>query len=284
MGNELVIDVGDKDFETAVIEHSAEIPVVVDFWAPWCAPCRALGPLLERLAAEHDGAFVLAKVNVDDNPGLSAALNISSIPMVLGFRDRQVVAEFVGALPETGVREFLRKVLPSDAERQAAEGYELLTAGALAEAEAAFNNALQMDPRCERALLGQAEILAKRHQNAPALALLDRIAPGPVRPDADRLAAAIRIAEGGGGNEATLRARLETNPGDLDTRFQLAQVLAGARQYEAALIEYLEIVRRDRGFRDGAARQAMLDIFELLGSGNELVNQYRSKLAMVLFS
>ena len=133
-------------------------------------------------------------------------------------------------------------------------------------------------------MLGLAEILAKRHQNAPALALLDRIAPGPVRSDADRLAAAIRIAEGGGGNEATLRARLETNPGDLDTRFQLAQVLAGARQYEAALIEYLEIVRRDRGFRDGAARQAMLDIFELLGSGNELVNQYRSKLAMVLFS
>lgn len=279
-----VIDATDRDFETAVIARSAETPVVVDFWAPWCGPCRTLGPLLERLAEEHAGAFVLAKVNVDESPELSAALKIQSIPMVLGFRDRQVVAEFVGAVPEAAVREFLKKVLPSEAHRLALAGEQLLQDGKTAEAEASFQGALALEPRCDRAILGMARILADRHEPAEALRLLDCVGGGAWRQHADRLAAEIRVRQGGGAAEATLRAAIAANPADLGTRLLLGQALAAAGKYEEALGEYLEIVRRDRAFQDGAARRAMLDIFELLGSDHDLTGHYRSELAKVLFS
>ncbi len=279
-----IIDAGDKDFEAAVINRSKQTPVVVDFWAPWCGPCRTLGPLLERLADEHHGELILARVNVDENPGLSAALNIQSIPMVLGFRDGQIVSEFVGALPEAGVREFLKKVLPSEADHLAVTGHQLLKAGKTAEAEATFQRALQLDARCERAQLGRATIFAARNESKEALELLDRIGPGPVRQDADRLAAEIRVRQAGGGDENTLRAKIAANPRDLETRLLLGQVLAGAKKYEEALPELLEIIRRDRSFQEGAARKAMLDIFELLGPEHELTGRYRSELAKVLFS
>ncbi len=282
--NEWVIDASDRDFESAVIERSQQTPIVVDFWAPWCGPCRTLGPLLERLAEEHHGAFILAKVNVDESPELSRALNIQSIPMVLGFRDGKGVAEFVGALPEAAVRQFLAEVLPSEAERLAVEAAELWSAGSHAESEATFQRALELDARCDRALFGLAGILADRDAYDTALQLLDRISAGPLRQDADRLAAEIRIRLAGGGDENSLRVKLAANPADLETRLLLGQVLAALSKYEEALTEYLEIVRRNRGFRDGAARKAMLDIFDLLGADSAITNHYRSELAKVLFS
>ena len=281
--NEWVVDAGDKDFEQVVLERSKTTPVVVDFWAPWCGPCRTLGPLLERLAGEAGGAFVLAKVNVDDNPGLATALNVRSIPMVLGFRLGELVSEFVGALPEAGVREFLRRVLPSEAERMAVAAAELAQRGQTVEAEATLRRALELEPRCDRALLDLAGLLADRQDAAAALALLDRVAPGPLRAPADRLAAAIRVREAGAADEPALRARLAADPADLETRFHLAQALAARSRYEEALAEYLDLVRRDRSFRDDAARKAILDIFELLGPADALVDRYRSELAKVLF-
>jgi len=279
-----IIEAGDADFESAVIERSASTPVVVDFWAPWCGPCRALGPLLERLADEYQGAFILAKVNIDQNPTLASALNVQSIPMVLGFRDRQVAVEFVGALPEAAVREFLAKVLPSEAEQIATAADQLLAEGRLDEAEAQYRDALTREPRCPRALLGLARILADRREDAEAQKLLDRVLPGPFQADADRLAAEIRIRQGGTGDVDALRRRVADDPANLEMRFELGQVLARSGQYPEALDHYLDIVRRDRSFRDGAARKAMLDIFELLGSRNETTEQYRSELAKVLFS
>jgi len=279
-----VFDVGESDFEARVIERSRSVPVVVDFWAEWCGPCRTLGPLLERLVAEHDGQFELAKVDIDRAPALASAFGVRSIPMVVGFRDAQVAASFVGALPEDGVRDFLSRLLPSPAENLAARATAALRGGEIAAAEQMFREARQLDPRCELAALGLAQILAARGEDEAALELLATIDPGtPLRHEADRLAARIRIGESTIADEATLRGKLENNADDHESRFALARSLAAREHYPQALEQYLEIVRRDREFRDDGARKAMLDIFELLGPGHELVQSFRAELAKVLF-
>ncbi len=284
MSEQLIYDTGDREFERAVLERSKRVPVVVDFWAPWCGPCRVLGPLLERLAAEYNGAFVLAKVNVDENPGLAQAFGIQSIPMVIGFRDGQLAAEFVGALPESGVRDFLARVLPTLADEQAKSGSALLAAGDSPGAETAFRRALDMEPRHGGALIGLAEVLAGRDEVTEALELLDRVDPGPHRALADRMAARLRLQQTGDADEAALRRAIDAKADDVASRFQLGQVLAAAERYEEALQVYLEVVRRDRNFRDDAARKAMLDIFEILGTAHPLTDRYRGELAKVLFS
>jgi putative thioredoxin len=285
MAGNWIFDVGEADFETAVVQRSKQVPVVVDFWAPWCGPCQTLGPLLERLTEEHAGAFLLAKVDIDQNQNLASAVGVRSVPMVLGLRDGGVVSEFVGALPEPQVREFLARVLPSESEKAAQRGHELLTGGQQEEAEQAFREALELDPRCEGAHVGMVKILAERGEDDAALELAERVTPGtPERQEADRLAAAIRVRQAGAVDDAGLRARVEKDPGDLEGRFELGHVLGAKGQYEDALQQYLEIVRRDREFRDQAARKAMLDVFELLGGDDPLVERYRSELAKVLFS
>jgi putative thioredoxin len=281
--NAFVFDATDATFERDVLERSKTTPVVVDFWAPWCGPCRTLGPLLERLTAEHAGAFLLAKVNIDENPGLAGAFRVQSIPMVVGLRDGQLAGHFVGAQSESAVRDLIARLLPGPGETLGDEGQALLAAGQLAEAEAVFRQALAKDPRAGAALVGLAQVHAERGEDDAALALLEQVEPGPGRQDADRLAAAIRIRQVGAVDTAALRERVAADPKDLDARFGLAQALAAAGQYEEALQHYLAIVAQDRSFRDDAARRAMIDVFDLLGSGDELADRYRSELAKVLF-
>ncbi len=281
-----VFDAHDADFESTVVERSKSVPVVVDFWAPWCGPCRTLGPMLERLATESNGAFVLAKVNVDENPTLSQALRVQSIPMVIGVRDGRVVAEFTGALPESSVREFLARLGPSEAEKLARRAAEELAAGQIDSARSQFEKALAIDARCPEALMGLAEIAAGEGEIESALNLLERVPGGPHRPVAERRAAELRVRSSGDveGDEASLRARLANQPSDLDSRFALARLLAAQGRYEDALQEFLEIVRHDRRYQDDGARKAMVDIFGILGPGNEVTEKYRSELAKILFS
>jgi putative thioredoxin len=275
-----VIDVGESDFEREVLERSAETPVVVDFWAPWCGPCRTLGPLLERLADEAAGAFVLAKVDVDQAPGLASAFGIRGIPAVKGFRDGVLVAEFTGAQPEPVVRDLLARLQPSEADRLVREAAALPGA----HAEARLRTALERDGRHPRALLALACLLGERGETDEALALLARVVGSePLEREAEQLAAKLRTRGDGAGDESAVRARLAADPTDLGARIDLGRALASRERYEEALTELLAAVERDAAYDDAAARKAMIDVFAVLGNDHPLTDRFRSALAKTLY-
>ena len=270
-----VVDVNEHDFEAAVVERSRVVPVVVDFWAPWCGPCRVLGPILERLAGEMSGAFVLAKVNSDENPGLSRRFGVRGIPMVIAFRDGQQVESFTGALPESQVRSWLRKVIPSQADRLAAE------AAAAADAQAAaalYRAALAQDPGHLQSLLGLGRTLTLAG-DPEGVDVLRRVPQGsPAYAAAQSLLAL-----------SSLLASPAAAPGEatpIDERYGSAAAHARAGRWEAALDDLLAIVRLGPAAPSGRvddARRAMLAIFVLLGDGDPSVTRYRRLLANALF-
>ncbi len=280
----LIFESSDGDFESAVLERSTRVPVVVDFWAEWCGPCRALGPLLEKLTVEHVGDFVLAKVDIDSSPQLATSFGVRSIPMVLGFRDRLPIASFVGAQPEAAIRDFIAKLLPTPAQRLVERALATQEAGDVDGAESMLREALSLDPRCDQAMLPLAEILRDHGDSAAALELIEGISPGTEeRKAADRLGAEIKIQSATGADIVALERQLASNPADSAARLQLAQALAAQSAYSAALEHCLQLVKSDRAFENDAGRKMMLEIFDLLGSDHELTEKYRSALANLLF-
>ena len=283
--NQWTIDVNEENFESAVLDQSRQVPVLVDFWAEWCGPCKVLGPVLERLAEEYAGGFIVAKVNVDENPSLAAAFRIQGIPAVKLFKDGDLESEFTGALPEPMIREFLSKFLPTAADKQAQEAAALEEEGKTAEAEAVYQAILESDPNHAKSLLGLGRLAMNAGDNDAALDFLDKI---PVvadeRKEAERLLARLKLQGGAAARDLeALRTKVEAEPQNLEARLALAQALAAMENYKEALAEFLNIVKTDRTFQDDVARKGMVQIFEVLGSDDPLTDQYRTELAKVLF-
>lgn len=279
-----IFDVGDEAFQREVLDRSKERPVVVDFWAPWCGPCRMLAPVLERLIQERQGDVLLAKVNVDEAPGVAERYGISTIPAVHAFRDGQPVNGFVGVYPEAHVRRFLDGLVPTEADRLVSQVAEKEAADPAA-AEAQYRQALERDARHAGALLGLARVLLARGQDDEARAVLGRVPPGEHRGDVERLEAALWLREKARpfGDEATAHQRLAADPGNARLRYEVGCVLAAAGRHEEALPVLLSAAEADRALGRTEVREAMVKVFFAVGARSALADEYRDKLSRILY-
>jgi putative thioredoxin len=281
-----VIDTTLSSFERDVIDPSVDVPVLVDFWAPWCGPCQSLGPMLERLEREYAGRFRLVKVNSDTNPELVSSFNLTSIPFSVVFVHGNAVAQFVGAQPEPYVRAVLDRLIPQPAEDEHRKAREALALGQVAMAEEALRHALAIDPSHDAARLDLAAILLDRDEFAAAKAHFDLLSAGAfeqscyvtvkARIEACEIAAGLPELE-------VLEERVALDPADLQSRLDLADVHIARRDFASALDHLLEIVHRDRAFGEDIGRIRMLEVFEMAADLPELVDEYRGRLSQALF-
>ncbi len=275
-----VINATAATFERDVIQRSNEIPVVVDFWASWCAPCRVLGPILERLAEAYAGRFVLVKADTEQMPDVTLQFQVQSIPAVFGVVGGEVVDFFAGALPESHVRAWLDRLLLAALllEAQRCEATDP------ARAERNYREILAQQPDNRNALIGLGRLLEQHERVDEAKAILQQLeSRGSLEPEAEKLRAALELRDKGDVDVTALRQAADADPGNLELQLQLAQGLAGSGMYQEALDICLTLVERDRAGVGEQARQAMIDIFRILPGGSSLVNEYRRKLAMLLY-
>ncbi|MDQ1314765.1 MAG: putative thioredoxin [Pseudomonadota bacterium] len=275
------IDVGLADFQQRVLEESKRRPVVVDFWAPWCGPCKSLKPILEKLAAEYGGKFLLAKVNSDDNQELAARYGVRGIPSVKAFIDGEPVDEFSGALPEGEVRAFLDRLVPGPADELRAQAAELRGADDLSGALQKLADASKIDPAHIGVRIDAAEIMLDLNEADEARRLIGSV-PDAADPRVPQLKARLQFMGAAGEDRAALAERVAANENDLEARLKLANLLVASGQYEAGMDQLLEIVRRDRGFEDDIGRKTLLSVFDLL-NGDERASRYRRLLASALY-
>lgn len=278
-------DTATESFENDVLKASERVPVLVDFWAPWCAPCRALTPILEKLAGEYQGRFLLAKVNSDEHPQLSARFGVRGIPNVKAFVDGKLADEFTGALPESGVRAFIDRLIPTPGEKLRRTARALVTQGDFDEAERHLRRAVELEPANHAVRLDLVELLLAKNSHAEADALFAPIPERERDERADRLYSALALWKRSQQLPALeeLEAKLAANPDDLPSRLALGERLIADKRYGPALAALLQVVRRDRGALRTSARKLMVEVFNLAEDQAGLVSEYRKLLAGALY-
>jgi putative thioredoxin len=288
-----VADVTTANFMAEVVDASFEQPVIVDFWAPWCGPCKQLGPILEKVVRGAGGAVRMVKLNIDENPEIAQQMRIQSIPAVYAFKEGRPVDGFVGALPESQVRQFVERlggaaVGPSPIEQAMTMAKEAAQGGDHASAMGIYSQILQRESDNPEALAGMARALIARGETGEAQELLDGLTK-EVAKHAEIAAArsALELAVEGQkamGSVGQLRARLDLNPDDHEARFELATALFGAGERESAIDELLTLFRRDRTWDDQAARRQLVKFFEVMGPTDPLTLSGRRRLSSLMFS
>jgi putative thioredoxin len=278
-------DVTEAEFDHKVLAASWERPVVVDFWAPWCAPCRLLGPLLEKVVAGRAGAVFLAKVNIDQAAGLAARYRVEAIPAVVGFQDGRPSREFVGVLPEAQINQFLDLLGPTEADRLVKNAREV-AATDIVTAEQLYRQALQHDRKHDEARLGLARLLLGQGKTEGVVELLDAVTSEGERGERARkltAEAVLREKAAAAGDVATARARLDAEPASARRRYELGCLLAAEGDYPAALAELLAAAEADPRLAAGPVREAMVQVFHALGDQHPLANDYRARLSRLLY-
>jgi putative thioredoxin len=284
-----MLDTTEEDFARDVIDASHDSPVLVDFWAPWCGPCRTLSPLLAAIETEFKGRLKVAKVNVDENQELSARFAVRSIPHVVAFAGGQPVDSFVGVLPAEALRQFVDRLLPDPAETERHKAHDLLGRGDATGAASALRAALALDPDRDATRLDLTQLLLEHSAEAgrldEAASSLQGVSPaGKLQPRWTALNAQLQSQQRAADLPATevLQARITANPADLQARIDLANALMARREFEPALEQLLAIVERDRAFGDDIGRRLMLSVFDLASGQPQLVSSFRRRLSAVL--
>ncbi len=275
MTSDFIKVVTEADFEYEVINFSNQVPVIVDFWAEWCRPCKALTPLLEKLAEDAQGTYRLAKLNVDDSPNIALRYNVRSIPNVKAFRDGHVVSEFLGLQPEPRVREFIRNLAPSQIDLLLEKGQSQLESMSWQEAESSFHQFLAKSPNHPAGLLGllKSYLLQGFYSDAKKI-----MADFPASPEYSHMELLRPLYDG-------LVAENMVGTGDepLDAAYNNALRLIKRGNIAASMDGMIDILRQDKHFHNDGVRRILLGLFELLGDNHILTMQYRRELAMVLF-
>lgn len=290
--NPLIIDSGMETFAADVIDASVTTPVIVDFWAPWCEPCKQLTPLLEKLTLAANGQVKLVKVNIDENQALAQQLRIQSVPTVFAFKDGKGVDAFQGALPESQLRAFFEKLVgdlgATPAEAIIEEAEALFASGDIQTAAQAFASAMEAEPGNLAAICGLAKCYGATGDFEEAQRTLKLVPPAQANdPAVAAVTASIELAASAPDSAvdlAPLLERIEKNPKDMDARFELAEAHIAAQANEEAMDALLESIRIDRKWNDEAARKKLVSLFDVLGPMDPLTLSARRQLSSILFS
>lgn len=283
--SQFVINVTKETFQKEVIDQSMQVPVVIDFWAPWCNPCRQLAPILEAIAAEMGGKFILAKVNTDEEPEIAQAFRIESLPTVYGVLQGQPVDQFTGLLSAEQAREWINRLLPSPAQQLAQEGMQLEETDPKA-AELKYRQALELMPEEDSLKVMLAGVILKQGRLDECASLLQELEKrGFLEPEAERIKSEmeLRLAAAESGGVEIARKAAEADPSNLIAQIRLADAYAASSQHRKALEICLDVVQKDFGEGRAEAKSTMVKIFDMLGPASELTGEFRRKLATALY-